>query len=389
MHYIAHCIGMEREIACDDHVIAKSENRINYAECLTQLAHRCSNRRALSVPGFFTNRRQIMVRIEQLLDRGHNGSRVVGSRTLAAIGAIGIAGLFLSQLGIPVIAANITCPNAKATFTIYKAPIAFVPLSLRMPQPTRVLPTVPRPQTVRRKAVHWCACIKAHTHAKAREHSPVPAAPPSTNATVEMSSPVETVAQAASSDAAVTVSAVPPVQSQDAGTSDGKTLAGYNGFTVDQVIELHNHGVNPAMVAEFKAAGYSNLAAEQLMKLRDHSVSAAFAQSMNAMAHTTLAVDDLVALRDHGVSMAYAADMSAHGLRIMNVEDLITLRDHGVSGQYLADLAKAGYGGISVADAIRLRDHGVSGAFVAHIRHDLNPGTLSIDELIRLRDAGI
>ncbi|MDP9025788.1 MAG: M56 family metallopeptidase, partial [Candidatus Eremiobacteraeota bacterium] len=48
MHYIARCIGMDREIACDDHVIAKSENRLTYAECLTQLARRCNNRRALS-----------------------------------------------------------------------------------------------------------------------------------------------------------------------------------------------------------------------------------------------------------------------------------------------------------------------------------------------------
>ncbi|MBC5809171.1 MAG: M56 family metallopeptidase [Candidatus Eremiobacter antarcticus] len=110
IHLIARRIEIEREIACDDSVIATMQNRLTYAQFLTGLARRTSTRQAVIVPGFFTNRRQIFVRIEQLLDRRHNGSSIIGRKAVLALGLLSMAAVALAQVDIPVLAAACTVP---------------------------------------------------------------------------------------------------------------------------------------------------------------------------------------------------------------------------------------------------------------------------------------
>ncbi|MDQ6929062.1 MAG: M56 family metallopeptidase [Candidatus Eremiobacteraeota bacterium] len=405
MHYVARCIGVEREIACDDRVIAKSANRIPYAECLAHLARRCCNRDALTVPGFFTNRRQILVRVERLLDRGHNGSPKVGSKAFGAIGIIGAAGLFLSQLGIPVVA-GVACTGQKTPLQLRSAAshlaqavpmFALAPLPLRhlviQAQAKRVPVKLAPPhlhaaasamhfvtKVVTRVVAHVRVATAAVQRRRVRKIAPAIVAYAS-----ETSARAPGVAAVSASAVAVTA----PVQQQDGGSDAGTPLAGYRGLSVDQLIELHDHGVTPEMIAEFKRIGYVNLAPSQLEQLRDHAVSAAYAKSMNALTKRALDVETLVRLRDHGVSTRFSTQMDANGMHGLSPDALIELFDHGVSPDYLASLARVGYSEIAVADAIRLRDRGVSATFIAHIRRDVNPGAVTIDELIRLRDAGI
>ena len=392
MHVVARCIGIEREIACDDRVIAKSANRVPYAECLTHLARRCSNRDALTVPGFFTNRRQILVRVEQLLDRGHNGSPHVGRKAAGAIAVIAAAGIFLSQLGIPVIAAGVACTNKtplqlrSAASHIAQALPLFPPAAPALRHFT--IQAQARSAVKRRsayvRATHAAERVRAATVVTTKTHTV-------RSATAIPSSTKAVVSTAVAEQAAVSASAVAttPVQQQDGGSDASTPLAGYSGLSVDQLIELHDRGITPEMIAEFKRIGYENLAPGQLEELRDHAVSAAYAASMNSLAKQALDVDTLVRLRDHGVSARFSAAMDAYGLHGLAPDALIELTDHGVSPEYLAALARAGYSAVTAADAVRLRDHGVSASYIAHIHRDVNGGKLDIDEIIRLKDAGI
>src|SRR5450755_647413 len=78
VHIICRSLDVEREIACDDFAVEPLAERLQYAKCLTHIAVNGFGRsRALPAPGFFFNRKQLLVRVERLLERGHNGSTTI------------------------------------------------------------------------------------------------------------------------------------------------------------------------------------------------------------------------------------------------------------------------------------------------------------------------
>jgi len=439
LYYIVHRIGVEREIACDDQVIAKCHNRITYAQCLTDLARHCTARRALSVPGFLTTRHQILVRVEQILDRGHDASPQIGAKAAGAIAVLTILGIALSQVGLPVLAASKAASPSRSLSAHASAPVlssgvvtphgpgapthaiaaakpvrsvgaaksmAPQPVSRTMhktPQPLAPLarkpPAVKRgeAQSVKSRPISALAPARKLARRLPADNFKSTIAPlPKLAATNASPTATESaLAATASSLAATGPEAAPQAAADSAASTQASgegaqdSLGAYDRFSVDEVIELHDHGVTPAFIAQFERAGYGNLAAEQLVRLFDHGVLASFAGSMAAFARQQPDVQTLINLRDHDVSATYANSLALSGLRAISFDQLIQLRDHGISAAYLSSLARLGYDGLSAADAINLRDHGVTASYVQHVRRDLNSARLSVAELIRLRDSGI
>lgn len=67
--------------------------------------------------------------------------------------------------------------------------------------------------------------------------------------------------------------------------------------------------------------------------------------------------------------------------------DLLRLLDHGVDLDYVGALGSLGYHHLSIDELVRLSDDGVTIAFIKQIKaQGLDP---SVDDLIRLRDAGV
>jgi bla regulator protein blaR1 len=73
VHLIAREMSVEREIACDDWVVAVTGRARPYATCLTRLAEIASLKRPLELPslGAYVTRKQIFIRVERLLHRAH------------------------------------------------------------------------------------------------------------------------------------------------------------------------------------------------------------------------------------------------------------------------------------------------------------------------------
>jgi beta-lactamase regulating signal transducer with metallopeptidase domain len=71
VHLIARKMSVEREIACDDWVVATTGRARPYATCLTRLAEIASLSRPLELPslGAYVTRKQIFIRVERLLHR--------------------------------------------------------------------------------------------------------------------------------------------------------------------------------------------------------------------------------------------------------------------------------------------------------------------------------
>jgi len=114
LYYATRALHLEREIACDDQVVATDE-RLFYAECLSVLAGRTRVRSASFVPSFFSGRRELLIRIEELLDRKHVAHARLGIVPYAVAAVLGVVALVLGQTGIPVLAAPTQAPAPAST----------------------------------------------------------------------------------------------------------------------------------------------------------------------------------------------------------------------------------------------------------------------------------
>lgn len=198
---------------------------------------------------------------------------------------------------------------------------------------------------------------------------------------------------------------------------DGMTAAGYTKLSVDELVEMKQHGVSPEYVKALKSLGYplpsvetvvrlvdhgvsigyikrlgdlgyKNLSFEELIEAADHGVRTDVIEAFNAAGYSNLTMDQLVRAVDHGVAPGYIKAINELGFGKLSLEMLIRMVDHGVSVGYIREIRSLGYDNISAEQFIRLADHGVNASFLRKAK-EKGFGNLSLDELIKLRDADI
>jgi len=173
----------------------------------------------------------------------------------------------------------------------------------------------------------------------------------------------------------------------DADYLRGMTARGYKTATLDALIVLRDHGVDPAFIRGMQTAGYAHLSADELRTARDHGADPGYAASMAALGFRDLPLRDLINARDHGVDQVYVRDMQALGHRL-TLDQYLRTRDHGVDASYVRGLAALGYRGLSVNALVNARDHGVDPAYVRGMA-DVGYTGVTLDDLIRMRDHGV
>lgn len=85
-------LSLEREMACDDQVLAKTGNPRGYAQCLISLLEKSAARRGWAMAQALVHRaRESSLRVAQILDAGRSNSKHVWT---PALGLVGIFSLF-------------------------------------------------------------------------------------------------------------------------------------------------------------------------------------------------------------------------------------------------------------------------------------------------------
>jgi beta-lactamase regulating signal transducer with metallopeptidase domain len=429
VHFACRRLDIDREIACDDMVAAAHRDRVAYARCLADIARKTSFASHLApAAGFFPDRRQIVVRIEQLLDRNHHGSARIGVLPGATVLAVLLAVLALSRLQVPALAQTTasasapspacTCPHAAAA--PHARPIAPAPAAPKaapglrartraaapraMPVPGTILVrvVVPAPGNIielqklaldsRRRTLvmvnqHDLNLVSLREMKIARskivatrlaepiklEALPAPAA-----AALNAEQSAQTLALAPEGHAA---------RSTD-DFLDALQAAGYTHLTVDQLIEIRNSGVNTDYLRALKNYGVTPIPVDQLVALANAGVSAQYLAGISKLGYARLSVNDLITLANSGVSPEYIQSLSALGYHSLRFADLVQLANNGVRPEYVAGMEKLGYGKLGIGDIIKLADAGVSVEYVQSLAGAGYSG-LSTDDLIRLANAGV
>jgi len=97
VHWIVRRLSLEREIACDDHVLKAAHGARNYALLLTGFARCRPGRDLLATPAVWNRKTQLKERITMILDSKRNASpRIAGAMAgLLMLGTAGLTGLVL------------------------------------------------------------------------------------------------------------------------------------------------------------------------------------------------------------------------------------------------------------------------------------------------------
>ena len=114
VHVIARRLDLEREIACDDRVVTATSDVRSYAVGLTRMAESTKwPHNAIAAPAIFVTRKQLSLRVEELLAR----RRFTGSRVAVAPAAVA----FIASLGV-VAAAAVHAPSVDVGGAPHAAP---------------------------------------------------------------------------------------------------------------------------------------------------------------------------------------------------------------------------------------------------------------------------
>ena len=150
--FIGQQLELEREVACDDWVLASVSAVRPYAMCLTKMAEPAAwPHHSMPAPGVFTTRKQISLRIERLLATGRDIATTLAIGPAAAAAAAVAALAIVISLVAPSVAAPAVAvaPAVVSAPAVTAAPGAAKTIATPTPRVTIVRIAVPTAPTAR------------------------------------------------------------------------------------------------------------------------------------------------------------------------------------------------------------------------------------------------
>lgn len=425
--WAARRVRIERELACDDRVIAAGAEPREYASHLLEIAYSFGGRRAPALAVCMARPRQLEGRMLAALDARRN--RRVPSRR-ARLGALSVMTVVLAALGAarPVVTTAAAPPSGTerqwpvAAATSADVDAATTAVIGQMKQQTKAIVHLPLDGM---KEVRAAARDAASLMGVPQENVPGTweIRPTDSKGTVhlrivELNSSTGTnvpVDQLEGLTGAQLTGAGGPVQfkvRRDAGTftfegivrngigagtftfaadpsfPDQMAKRGFARPTPAEQYQMARHDIGFAFVDELTKQGYGKPQTSELVRAGQHGVQAEYVRDMAALGYRLGTLDGLITLRDHGITPAYVRELADNGYKNLPADDLRQARDHGITPDYVRALRDAGYGMLPMDELIKVRDHGITPDYVRALA-DAGYKKLALDDVVRARDHGV
>lgn len=153
----------------------------------------------------------------------------------------------------------------------------------------------------------------------------------------------------------------------DAGTTRGReqdqpqvkkerkeNIQGATQYSLQQIIELREHDVDPGYIKSLQAIGMTNLTVPQIIQLREHDIEPTYIKALYEAGFTTLSVGQIAQLGEHDVPPLYLKALHDAGFGNLPLSQIIELVEHDVDPSYLRSLDKAGLSAIAPQQAERV-----------------------------------
>ena len=163
---------------------------------------------------------------------------------------------------------------------------------------------------------------------------------------------------------------------------------GFSRPTASEQYQMARHDVGYAFLDELNTQGYAKPQTADLVRAGQHGVHTTYLREMGALGYRLGSLDPLITLRDHGITPAYVRELADLGYKALPADDLRQARDHGITPDYVRGMRDGGYGSLPMKELITARDHGVTPEFVRELG-EAGHRKLPLDQLIRVRDHGV
>jgi beta-lactamase regulating signal transducer with metallopeptidase domain len=421
---IARGLRMERELACDDRVIATGAAAPEYAQHLLELAYSLGGYRAPALVVSMARPKQLEGRMLAVLDHARNRTTPAARFRVAAFVAAGLIVMPLAAARISAIPAATyigekgampasdlepaTTEQSKNASQTYKRREVQLPgtWSIR----TTKTPGIVSVQISERRNSNSgfdiaLSELQGLTGSSLSGNGPVKFSIRRDAGTINFEGTIKSGVGAGTFDFTPSPTFAGEMAKRgyerpsnddlyilargDIGTAYLDELASqkYTRPTLDNLLRAGDHGVDLDYLREMGRAGYHLGQIESLIQTRDHGVDIEFINGLKAHGLSGLSVEQLVRARDHGVDPDYIGGMKRAGFELHDLDGLVRTRDHGVDPEYIAAMKDAGYDLRDLNGLVTARDHGVDPDYIQDMRR--HGFKLSLVELINARDHGI
>jgi bla regulator protein blaR1 len=169
---------------------------------------------------------------------------------------------------------------------------------------------------------------------------------------------------------------------------NGMKQAGYNNLKVEQLVELKSVGVTPEFVESMRRAGLDKLTPDELTELKSMGVNEAFVKEAQGWGFGKLSKDDLIEIKSMGISPEYARSMKALGFDNLSLKQLIEVKSVGVNAEFIKEMRELGFDKLTLDQLVEMKSMGITADYVKKMRA-VGLKNVSINELIEMKATGV
>lgn len=352
-------LRVERELACDDCVLAVGTRASDYASCLVALANSFDLRGTPAIAIGMADSMEcseLESRVRTMLDpaierRWWSARRQVVAVICAAVLLLPLAALQAASQDKPA------PPVPAAPIVVVKTPMPIAP-----PAPV----AAPAPEVV---------TDLAHEADPAPQPQPMPMPMPAPNP-----SPFEVAVE--------TPVSIEVETAQDAKPQGQKTSE----LTANELVQLKMQDVTPEYIESIrqagKQAGFADVTTRQIIQLKIQGITAAYIREAQALAGDKLALRDVINMKIAGLTAGYINEMKQAGFDKLSLNQRTQMRHLGIAPDYVAELKRAGLENLTANQLTQLKSLGVTESYVRQAQN-WGGGKLSVSEIVRLKAMGV
>lgn len=368
-------LRVERELACDDYVLAVGTKASDYAAQLVGFAGNFQTTSPLAPVTVGMACSHLESRVRAILDPAAKRRHLNVLSTLSLTLLVGVLVLPLAMLQ-PWTRAQAERRFSAASATALVADAGLADAGL--------------PSTALMTGGMTAATTAGTTAALTSESSPQTAhtadalEPLSPSSALAESHAVAVVPEAA---APAPVANVAPVQEPRPAANPQASPAPSKELTVEQIIQMKVHNVTPEFGESIRRAGFENVSVNQLVELRVHGIDEAYLKEVRNWGFDKATLRDIVHLRVAGVTPTYLASLKQAGYDNLTINKVATLKLHGITPEYIANLRQLGFDKLSADKVAAFKIHGIDEAFIKQAQA-MSSEKLSADDLLQLKISG-
>jgi len=381
-------LRVERELACDDHVLGAGTRATDYASYLVEVAISLGMPQCPSPVTVGMACSQLESRVRAILDPSvrRRGLNRMATTLLVLSGACLVLPLAAIRPGTK--AAALTRAES-AGIVATPAPGGSVDLPLAQDS---------KPEVDERQSEPSVAETGSPGDSGSREKNSA-ATPQSEGTPLEVAAeqtareiPSTVARQAEARNLAALIAGQGEGSGQGTGQGSGQGSGRGEGqgssLSADQIIQLRMAGVTPEYIEAMRKLGYDNLSARQLANMRLHGVTEQFIKEAQDWGYGKLSVNDLVSMKIAGVTPDYVRAMKQAGFDNLTVSKLTQMRLHGVTPEFVEEMRKLGYSNLSADTLTQMKIHGITPEFVRQSQ-DWGYGKLSVNQMVQIKISGV